>query len=204
MPKKRKKPGTRYFEKRLFILCEGKADKSESAYFKSLIKSCRLAGKRVEVTVVDTDKNTGRELAKEAKKIKEFPNDIVWIVYDKNGYTKHPETFNIAKQNGISIGFSSISFEYWILLHYEFTSRSFNKSEDIIKYLKNKNYINYEKGSINIYSQTKNLLQTAILNAIKIQKYQISGNPNGTPIYDLNPYTNLNELIEKIKKFEIN
>jgi len=175
MPKKRKKPGSRQVEKRFFILCEGMQDKSESAYFKAFIKNCRLPDKKVEVKVIDTPKNTGRELVREAKKHREFPHDTVWVVYDKNGYTKHPETFDAARQNNIKIGFSSISFEYWILLHYEFTSRAFVKSEEIIKYLKDKNYLDYRKGNEKIFFLTKALLPKAKDRAKKIQKHQLEG-----------------------------
>lgn len=38
MPKKRKQPGTRNFEKRIFILCEGSDKHSEYAYFTSLLR----------------------------------------------------------------------------------------------------------------------------------------------------------------------
>lgn len=202
MPKNREKPGSRKIEQRLFIICEGMKDKSESVYLKSFIKNCRFAGTKVDVRVIDTRKNTGRELVKEAKKSREFPHDIVWVVYDKDGYTKHPETFEMARQGNVRIAFSSISFEYWILLHYEYTSRPFSKSEDVIKYLRDKNYIDYAKGSIGIYSETRSFIPTAKSNAKRIQKYQVEGNPRGTPKYDFNPYTNFNELLEEIEKLQ--
>jgi hypothetical protein len=199
MPKKRKKPGTRRLEKRLFIICEGMKDKSESAYFKSFIKSCKFKGDKVEVKVIDTNKNTGKELVKEAKNCKkEFPDDIAWVVYDKDGYTKHPETFDMAKNNNIKIAFSSISFEYWILIHYEYTSRPFEKSENIISYLNSNKYISYTKASTDIYMKTKSLMNTALANAKNIKDYQAKGNSVGTPVYNFNPYTNIDELIEEI------
>lgn len=203
MPKKRKKPGSREIEKRLFIICEGMKDKSESAYFKSFIKSCRFLGDKVEVKVIDTIQNTGKELVNTAKNSREFPHDTVWVVYDKDGYTKHPETFDAARRSNIMIGFSSISFEFWILLHFEYTSRFFRNSDQIIKYLSNENYIHYEKGAVNVFSETKAFLSKAKLNAIKIQKHQLEGNPHGTQIYKFNPYTNLNELIEEIEELQV-
>ncbi len=202
MPRKRKKIGTRKVEKRLFIICEGKKDKSESAYFKSFIKSCSFYGDKIDVRVIDTEKNTGKELVREAEKSRELPHDIVWVVYDKDGYTKHAETFDLARQNKVKIAFSSISFEYWILLHYENSNKSFYKSHEIIKYLKNKNYIDYKKNDVNLFNETKSLLNKAKINAIKSQQYQISGNKIGTPVYEFNPYTNLNELILEIEKLQ--
>lgn len=198
MPRDRKQKGSRKLEKRLFIVCEGMADKSESAYFKALIKSCKFAGEKVVVAVKDTRKNTGKELVKEAKKLKEFPHDELWVVYDMDGYTKHPETFSNAKDSGVEIAFSAISFEYWILLHFESTSRAFMKSNDVIKYMKDRNYIDYTKGSKNIYFETKDKLEYAVKNAKILRKTQFSGNPEGTAVYSLNPYTNIDKLISNI------
>lgn len=202
MPKPRKKPGSRKLEKRLIIICEGMADKSESAYFKAFIRSCSFAGNKVDVRVIDTRKNTGKELVREAKNSREFSHDIAWVVYDKDGYTRHPETFETARQCNVKIGFSSISFEMWILFHFEYTNKAFIKSEDIIKYLKDKSYIDYTKGDIDTFSKTNNLLNTAKKNAIRIQKYQKNSNPIGIPIYEFNPYTDLNELISDIEELQ--
>ena len=202
MPRERKQKGSRKLEKRLFIVCEGMADKSESAYFKALIKYYKFAGEKVVVAVKDNRKNTGKELVNEAKRIKEFPHDEVWLVYDMDGYTKHPETFSNAKDSAIKIAFSAISFEYWILLHFENTSRAFMKSIDVIKYMKDKNYIDYSKGSKNIYFETKDKLDYAVRNAKILRKTQFSGNPKGTPIYSLNPYTNIDNLISNILKLQ--
>lgn len=202
MPKARKKTGNRSIEKRLFIVCEGMADKSESAYFKSLIKDCNFAGDKVVVSVKDTNKNTGKELVKEAIKIKEFPFDQAWVVYDMDGYTKHADTFSLARNKDINIAFTAIAFEFWLLLHFEFTSKSFSKSEEIIKYLKQKGYIDYSKGNSDIYCLTKKNVGDAIHRAKKLRKSQISATSYGTPIYKMNPYTNIDELIELIFSYQ--
>ncbi len=202
MPRPRKRSGSRSIEKRLFILCEGKKGKSEYAYFESLINSCNFKGKKVEVAVIDSKKNTGRELVKEAKKHKEFPEDSLWVVYDKDGYTLHAETFITARDNNINIGFSSISFEYWILLHYEYTTYSFTKCNEVISYMKKKKYIDYSKSSLEIFDFTKDKLSTAITHARRIKVHQKKVNPESTPIYEYNPYTNLDELIEEIFKLQ--
>lgn len=89
MPKPRPKSGSRSVQWRLLIVCEGAKDKSESAYFKALIKDHRNPDNRIEVRVVDTKKNTARELVREAKKLKETKRDQVWAVFDKDGYTLH-------------------------------------------------------------------------------------------------------------------
>lgn len=201
MPKKRNKPGTRQFEKRLFILCEGAKDCSESSYLKAFIRDCRFKGQRVLVRVVDTAKNTGKELVKEAKKLREFADDILWIVYDQDGYTKHPETFDSAKSNHINVAFSAVSFEYWILLHFEFTSSPFADSEEIITRLKKKHEFFYGKTDAAVYSKTKMHIRQAMLHAVRIQTFHYNANPD-RPVYEYNPYTNLDKLIENVRALE--
>jgi len=201
MPKKRKTPGTRQFEKRLFILCEGAKKHSEPAYLNAFIKDCQFKGERILVRVIDTKKNTGKELVREAKKCKEFDDDILWIVYDKNGYTRHSETFDMAKNNNINIAFSSISFEYWILLHFEFTAHPFINCDEIISRLKHKHNFFYDKADCSLYSKIKAYIITAIAHAKKIQKHQRDACPY-SPVHQYNPYTNIDKLIENIKELE--
>jgi hypothetical protein len=199
LPKKRKKPGSRPIEKKLLIFCEGKKDKSESAYFKALIKDYKFPGNKIDVRVVDTRINTGKELVKLAKSEQEFPGDKLWVVYDKDGYTQHAQTFDAAKRSNIQIAFSSVSFEFWILLHFEYTSRAYSKSDDIIHDLKHKHDFDYSKADKNLYSLTKNNIQKAKNGAMRIQKHQRNSCTH-SKIYRFNPYTNINELILDIEK----
>ncbi|MEE0999815.1 MAG: RloB family protein [Treponemataceae bacterium] len=200
MPKKRKQPGTRKYEKVIYILCEGADKHSEPAYFSSLIKNNPIKGNRVKVDIVKTEKNTGRELVQEAsKKIeKDFKNiDEAWVVYDQDGYTKHAETFELAKTKNVNIAFTATAFEYWILLHYEYTSAIFPKSEDIIRYMTQKKYIDYKKASCDVYEKTANKLEIAMTNAHRLRRDKEITDYN-IPIYKRNPYTNIDVLIEKI------
>ncbi|UCH96309.1 MAG: RloB domain-containing protein [Candidatus Aminicenantes bacterium] len=198
MPRNRsRRSGKRKVNKRLFIVCEGK--KTEPNYFNKFIEDCNFRGKPVEVQVVKIKKNTARELVDKADVVREIPGDEVWAVFDKNGYTKHNEAFKKVKNKHVKIAFSSISFEYWILLHFEYTTRSFINSEKIIDYLKSKSYIDYKKSDETVYDSIKNRTVTAAANARKVRKYQSEANPNHE-IFNLNPYTNVDELLEAIKK----
>lgn len=139
MPKERQV--NRIFKKRILILCEGK--KTEPLYFNGIKQTddykYHLA--TIEVKVHNSNKNTPRELVKQAKDLMKESRkennafDEVWVVFDKNGYTKHNEAFDEARRNRIEICFSSISFEYWILLHIKCTTKAFKKSDDLISHL---------------------------------------------------------------------
>lgn len=201
MPKKRKEAGTRKVEKKIYILCEGADKHSEYAYLGALIKDTPIKGDKVQIELAPTKYNTGRELVEEAsKKIdKKFKNiDEVWVVYDQDGYSLHKETFESAKEKGVKIAFSATAFEFWILLHYEYTTKQFPKSEDIIKELKDKNFIDYAKNSKDVYFLTKEKLPNAKQNAKKI-RIEVEKYDGNKKIYERNPYTNLDLLIEEIQ-----
>ena len=201
MPKKRKEAGTRKVEKKIYILCEGADKHSEYAYLGALIKDTPIKGDKVQIELAPTKYNTGRELVEEAsKKIdKKFKNiDEAWVVYDQDGYSLHKETFESAKEKGVKIALSATAFEFWILLHYEYTTKQFPKSEDIIKELKDKNFIDYAKNSKDVYFLTKEKLPNAKQNAKKI-RIEVEKYDGNKKIYERNPYTNLDLLIEEIQ-----
>jgi hypothetical protein len=179
------------------IVCEG--EKTEPYYFRKFIEECNFRGRLVDVRVMDVKPSTPRELIKQAKKLREIPADEVWAVFDKNGYTRHAEAFSLAKKSEVNIAFSSISFEFWILLHYEYTTRSFGKSDEVINHLLKKGYINFQKKDRNLYDKIKDKTQKAINNAERVRKSQCKGNPD-CPIYELNPYTDVDKLLHAIHK----
>ena len=201
MPKSRKPAGSRRCAKRIYILCEGSDKHSEYAYLSALIKDTPLQGNTVQIELVPTEKNTGRELVEEAsRKIeRKFKGiDDAWVVYDQDGHTLHKETFTLAKEKGVKIAFSATAFEIWILLHYKYTTKQFPKSEDIIKELKKHNFIDYAKNKINVYSVTKENLTLAKQNAKKLRS-EVEKYDSNKKIYERNPYTNLDVLVEEIQ-----
>lgn len=185
---------------KFYILCESSRDKSEHAYFTSFIKAV-VKSEIYRFEVLPTKYNTGKELVKSAKKLRKSKDDIFWVAYDKDGYSKHPQTFNEAKDNNINIAFSAISFETWILLHYEYTTQEFRKSLEVIKHIKNRHGYDYEKSATDVYHVIKDRQEIATSRAKKLREQVVKSSSYGTPIYDLNPYTDIDKLIEAIKAF---
>jgi hypothetical protein len=182
-------------KKRILIISEGK--KTEPNYFNSIKRQYRLSS----VDVVDTKKNTGKELLQTAielrAKAKKDRNDYdeIWIVLDRDGYTKHPEVFDRVKNfPDIKIGFSSPCFEYWLLFHFEYTSAPFDDCDSSIKKLET--YLpDYQKAKD--YSRIfMERISTAVSNSKKIKKHQEE--TSDVKIWAYNPYSNLHELIEEL------
>ena len=143
-------------------------------------------------------------LVQEARsRINDF--DEVWVVFDKNGYTKHKEAFELANQpiNGkqVNIAFSSIAFEQWVLLHFVKSDTLFLKSAHIVEELRTKGYFpDYEKKAyIDTYSFLKDKTLQAIENSAWL-KHQLekSGLLPANPIYELNPYTDVEVLVIRL------
>lgn len=119
---------------RILILCEGL--KTEPNYFNAFKKIKGLSS----VTIYPTKINTAKELLKLAKNLQDqakndrSPFEEIWLVFDKDGYTKHPEVFDSVRslQNDvIKIAFSSPCFEFWYLLHFAETTAPFKDCDDV-------------------------------------------------------------------------
>jgi len=120
----------------------------------------------------------------------------VWVVFDKDGYTKHKEAFELARNNEVNIAFSSISFETWILFHFERNQTQFLKSANIIndKFVNNNYIVDYNKtGEFNVYPYVSDLINKAYQNAAWIRKINVSEN-----IFDNNPYTDVDLLVKRL------
>ena len=190
----------RPINERILILCEGR--KTEPNYFKGIrqdkMHSRKLAA--LQIVVQDTMKNTAKELVAEAialikeAKQERNPYDSVWIIVDKDGYTKHPESFDRAKAYGIHICFSSPCFEYWILLHFEYTTAPFRNCEEVIDRLRL--YIQgYEKAGHH-YELLRNFMKIAADRGSKVIAHQKEVGIG--QIWTHNPYTDVGILVGKL------
>ncbi len=130
--------------------------------------------------------------------------DEVWLIFDRDDHKKIPQTFAEAKNANIKIAFSSICFEIWILMHFEYTTRHYTcyeelKSDKLLKYLPE-----YEKSASSLFRNAAGLngerLQKAIDNAKKLCKHTQSAN-KGKNIYELGAYTDVYELLAEIDAF---
>lgn len=116
------------------------------------------------------------------------------IKMDIQNMQKHLKSQKRGKQ--VKIGFSSICFEHWVLLHYEKNKSPFSKSQDIINYLDSSDhYPEYEKAT-QIYHKLKNKIDRAMENAAWLRhKMENELKQNGGKIYKINPYTDVDKLV---------
>ncbi|MCB0728834.1 MAG: RloB domain-containing protein, partial [Ignavibacteriae bacterium] len=157
------------------IICEG--EKTEPLYFTGIKNDIRASALNIQIS--KRPKNSALQLVEEAIELKEIAKsenneyDSIWIVIDKDSYSKFEETVSMAESNGINIAFSSISFEIWYLLHFKFTSKPWSKYSDIEKELLK--YIpDYYKSNSDMYEKLKDKTSTAITNAKKLREHHKS------------------------------
>ncbi len=183
----------------IFIACEGK--NTEPLYFEN-IKEIEEDRENYPFSITiypdrECDVNPKTDalgLVNVAIDAKKQYNEV-WVVFDKDGYTKHKEAFELARKNDVNIAFSSISFETWILFHFERNQSQFLKSANIIndKFVNNESYLtDYNKtGEFNVYPYISDKIVKAYQNAAWIRKVSQSEN-----IYDNNPYTDVDLLVK--------
>jgi hypothetical protein len=202
MARYRKKRKQKVFGKRGLILCEGE---SEENYFKGLITQDKYKRKfqAIDVNIFKPKDHSPVGLVNEAKnRIKEAKReknayDFVWVVFDKDGHAKIPEAFEIARKSTpeIKIAFSAPCFEFFILLHFEKTTKPFKKCDDVISQIHKKWFADYEKAT-NIFDQLLDKKTIGISNSKWLQEQVKVDIKNGTRVYELSAYTDIDKLVE--------
>ena len=178
---------------RILIVCEG--EKTEPNYFKGLKDDLRLNSANIEITRGSNSSPTSvvafaRKRYEKQEKAG-FPFDKVFCVFDKNSHTDYQQALTqitAMKHNNVFRAITSVpAFEYFLLLHYEFTTSPFT-SKQVLSALKK--YIpKYRKGKENIFNDVREGLETAKANA---EKSMIDAAKNNTD----NPSTKAHELVE--------
>ncbi len=191
------------FNKRGLILCEGE---TEENYFNGLISQEKYRRKfaSIDVEIFKPKDHSPIGLIKHAKSLikraKRERNeyDFVWVVFDRDGHQGIPDAFEMARTNDpeIKIAFTSPCFEYFILLHFEKTTRSFIKCDDVISNIKKSNYIpDYEKSS-NLFKTLEDVKEVGLANSKWLRKQNDNDIQNGLRDYELPTHTGVDLLVE--------
>lgn len=101
----------------------------------------------------------------------------------------------LAKKNNIEVITSTPCFELWFLLHFTYSTAYVNNNQ-VIKQLRK--YLNYEK-NMDIYNKINLKINDAIINAKKLENYQITNNKVIGDV-NVNPNTEVYKLVEYLLK----
>lgn len=213
----------------VLIACEGTV--TEYAYFERLKEEIEELGNFAITVYPDREeqnpKTTALQLVKVAKD-RSADYDEVWVVFDKDGYSKHEEAVELANSAGggkqVNIAFSSIAFEEWVLSHFERNPTPFPKSECregkehfgcgsgvdgrdclgkncLCGRLRQQNYLSdYGKSSgYDLFPKIRNRMDQAFINAAWLRALH-----QGTtePLHGRNPYTDVDLLVRRLFNFD--
>lgn len=192
---------------RYLIVCEG--SKTERYYFESLIDDYKLGN---NVKVASQAYTCPLQLARYASNFihsnqedegieEKEEYDKVFCVFDKDKHAHYADAlFFIKDKEGLIATNSVPCFEYWLILHFENTSKPFysnpskSAGEEAVTYLKK--YIKkYEKGDNNIYEKTKKYMSIALERAKNINK-------QAKAINNDNPSTYITELVGQLDELK--
>lgn len=188
---------------RVLIVCEG--SKTEPNYFCALVSDLELNSANVEIDGgCDSSPKSIVEYAKRlyiAEKKTGNGFDKVFCVFDKDSHETYDDALiciQSMKPKGVFVSINSVPcFEYWLLLHFNFTTKPFEASgngsscvnliDELKKYLPD-----YEKGDDNIYSDLSGQMERAIAYS---KRALIQAEKSGSD----NPSTLVHELVEYLQ-----
>tara|TARA_B110000211_G_scaffold213443_1_gene253959 strand:- start:471 stop:1142 length:672 start_codon:yes stop_codon:yes gene_type:complete len=196
----RRKAKRSSYEK-VLIVCEG--EKTEPNYFNECIQFYRLNTANVEVdgTCGSSPKSVYERAIElwETEERKGDPYDRVYCVFDRDSHETYDETVKrISDHNPEDVFYAAVSvpcFEYWLLLHFKYTTRPYaatgmlSVGGKVLEELKEV-MPDYEKGNNNIFSSLSQQIEFAKENAdraLKHAKDNHTDNPS-TCIHDLIDY----------------
>lgn len=197
------KPGDSFL-----IVTEGEV--TEPIYFKLLLNRLQLSTVRIKVIpgkasdphhVVQTAVKEVQKLKRRSKKTQIANNELtsydhVWAVVDTDHASQSKTWDNIlkeAKKHKIQLAHSTPCFEYWLLLHLEYTTRTLQNGKAAKKTLENKLGTSYSTNKSTTETNLKTLLGNcpkAITNAKKARVHHTEAN---TPL-PANPSTEVDHL----------
>ena len=187
----------------ILIVCEGK--KTEPIYFNELKKAFRLSNANIKVCGRGSDPLSVVDFAIETYR-KEPEFDRVYCVFDRDRHTTFPAALDKVRRTRLGRGNKIFAipsvpcFEFWLLLHFTYTTRPFDAPpgdsicsrviEELMNYLPV-----YQKGDQDIFNNIQDMLDNAISNARRVEQFhQTSGTDN--------PSTLVHSLVEHLRNLK--
>lgn len=181
----------------IVIACEGN-NKTEEVYFKNFnSRKCIIRFSTRNSTdpvgiVNDLLKFIDNDIGRET-------NDKYYVVLDtdvnQDKQNKIDEAKRIASENGVEFITSTPTFEFWYILHFGFTTKTYNSSEEVQADVKSK-ISGYIK-SMNTYPIIKEHTKLAIKNAKNVEKHHLELG-QALDNEKCNPYTGAYKVVEEL------
>lgn len=133
--------------------------------------------------------------------------DAVWVVADADVNYNNPDPIadkdrllskarKMADAKGIHIAISNPCFEFWYLLHFQYTTK-FLRDYPAVRSVLAAYLPDYEKAN-DVYVQLSEHTTDAIQNAKRVEQYHIQNDCNKPFGIAVNPFTDIYQLVESL------
>jgi len=199
----REKSRKRQLLKRVLILCEGETEKYYLDAFKASLN--REAQRTIEVKILQANYSEPEGIVREAIKKQGLaradkqPYDTIWLVFDDDKRKNLNQIFAQAKKNHFNVAYTSISIEYWFILHFERVAQEFSSTDKAVKHLK-KHIPQYCKTDTSVFNFLKEgYLEKALPNAAWLKREK--GINNMYDAWNAKPITTMDELTRSFSEW---
>jgi len=203
---RRGRPQKRVSSDAFLIVTEGEV--TEPEYLNALVSALRMSAIDVEVAHSTTGSDPFSVVAHAEKRVTQqrrdarnnpavVPYDQIWVVFDREGINDGRDWQNAiyqAEAKGFKVALSNPSFEFWLLLHFVYTTAQFEDSAAVERRLKkeNKGYAKIH-GQVDYASIYLPLIEVSVLNSRKVR---VDHDKTGAD----NPYTAVDKLVVALNR----
>ena len=153
----------------VLVVCEG--HKTEPQYFSEIQKRWKIQRLRIAPT---TDASSPKDVVERAVEYQrrfqrrmEVAFDQVWCVFDHDAHGTFEKARDKAAKAQIRVAYSIPCFEFWYLLHFEYTTRPFRNCREVESQLK-QHIKRYTKASVDVTGLLPHI-EEAIDNARRVR-----------------------------------
>ena len=198
----RRKEAIRESYDAVLIVCEG--EKTEPEYLKGLQRTYRLSN--ANITILPGDGNDPVSIVKHALKLFQKADrayDRVFCVFDRDGHVNDQQALDqvanspLGKKGRLDAITSVPCFEFWVLLHFEYTAAPFtavggkSACEKVIEKVRG-HFQAYQKAMGEVFESLLPRVDTAITHARTLARHN---HETGTS----NPATKVHELVTYLR-----
>lgn len=182
------------------ICCEGK-NKSETTYLRNYSsRNCIIKfSTGTHTDPVGMAKDLISFMERENIDVNDGDKSYLLIDTDinQNKQEQVDEAKEICREKNIELITSTPTFEYWYLLHFGYSAKTYSSSKQVKAEIQK--YIEGYSEKMDVYPIIKSMTDTAIENAEKVEEYHTT---NGKEIDNegSNPHTSIYKVVQELRK----
>jgi hypothetical protein len=188
----------RSVSKTYLVVCEGQTEEFYLKGFKNILsreKQRTLKIEPIKAQSPDCLKVVMEAIERKKDAIREgVAYEEVWAFFDDDNQPHLQKAFEVAKKNEIRVAYSSISIEFWFLLHFEYSARSFMKGDEVTDALRKKGWPEYCKPAFDSWAKLQDKVPIAVQHALRLRKERVESKELAIH----NPFTNIDLFLKSL------